>query len=230
MANQNSKYGGVILDIFIFLLILTITFSIYRQGNPYMFPGIEDRLLMFTAFFGAISILFYLDEISRYLNKTGYYIKKIIGRISGKKLGLKIHFEKPQFKKRRLAPPKPDFEKFGDGAKFITEIARTCFARVCKWVAKNPFKSLFTAIIVFIYLYFLKWAYPLVSIDEFAFFILLAYMPISLKLRLDARYPVAVALFLLVVCAIGLAQGFENHANRLAIYAYYFLVISQNRQ
>jgi hypothetical protein len=42
---------------------------------------------------------------------------------------------------------------------------------------------------------------------------------------LDERYPIAVAIFLLILSAITLAQGFEEKANLIAIYAYYFLVI-----
>jgi uncharacterized membrane protein len=55
--------------------------------------------------------------------------------------------------------------------------------------------------------------------------LLLLYIPLSLKLKLDERYPIAVAIFLLILSAITLAQGFEERANRIAIYAYYFLVI-----
>jgi uncharacterized membrane protein len=55
--------------------------------------------------------------------------------------------------------------------------------------------------------------------------LLLLYIPLSLKLKLDERYPIAVAIFLLILSAITLAQGFEERANLIAIYAYYFLVI-----
>ena len=72
---------------------------------------------------------------------------------------------------------------------------------------------------------FLSWIFPKVSFDEFMFFVLLLYIPLSLKLKLDSRYPIGIALILLVVCAIVLAQGFEDYVNRVAIYAYYGLII-----
>lgn len=94
-----------------------------------------------------------------------------------------------------------------------------------KWIRRNKLKLGFYLILTLSYFYFLAWLQPKVSSDELAFFILLFYIPISLKFKLDPRYPVGSAIVVLVLCTVSLAQGFENYANRMAIYAYYFLVI-----
>jgi|Deesub1362A_J573_1020465.scaffolds.fasta_scaffold00662_22 MinD-like ATPase involved in chromosome partitioning or flagellar assembly len=54
----------------------------------------------------------------------------------------------------------------------------------------------------------------------FAFYFLAA-----LIYRIDARYPVLAAIASLVLAAVLLAQRKEDLANRVAIYAYYFLVV-----
>lgn len=43
--------------------------------------------------------------------------------------------------------------------------------------------------------------------------------------RYDSRMLVGTAIFLLVICAALLASGSEHHANDVAIWAYYFLVV-----
>jgi hypothetical protein len=65
--------------------------------------------------------------------------------------------------------------------------------------------------------------------DLFPYFILI-YFFISLIQKYDSRIPIAFALFLLFLTAITLAQGLENAANQIAIYAYYFLVIGVVQQ
>ncbi|MBL7085740.1 MAG: hypothetical protein ISS28_01390, partial [Candidatus Cloacimonetes bacterium] len=90
---------------------------------------------------------------------------------------------------------------------------------------RNKWKFLLISGGVVVYGIFLAWVFPKVSFDEFMFFILLLYIPLSLRLKLDSRYPIVVGLLLLVVCVVVLIQGFEDYANRIAIYAYYFLVI-----
>ncbi|MBU5678845.1 MAG: hypothetical protein QXJ96_02975 [Candidatus Aenigmatarchaeota archaeon] len=89
------------------------------------------------------------------------------------------------------------------------------------WARKHPIRT----ILFIVYLFFLYIIYPTMSIHDFSFFALLLYIPISIKLKLDERIPIAFALFLLIISAIALAQGFEDRANLIAIYAYYFLVI-----
>jgi len=50
------------------------------------------------------------------------------------------------------------------------------------------------------------------------------YFIISLIYRIDSRFPIIAAIILLVSAAVYL-QSDEKFANKLAIYAYYFLVI-----
>lgn len=50
------------------------------------------------------------------------------------------------------------------------------------------------------------------------------YFAISLIYGIDSRFPIAAAIFLLIGAAIYL-QFDEKFANKLAIYAYYFLVV-----
>ncbi|MEM4625390.1 MAG: hypothetical protein QXJ28_01310 [Candidatus Pacearchaeota archaeon] len=98
---------------------------------------------------------------------------------------------------------------------------RKVYNSLITWARKHPIK----AFILFLYLFFLYKIYPSMTIHEFSFFLLLLYIPISIKLKLDERIPIAFALFLLIISAIALAQGFEDRANLIAIYVYYFLVI-----
>jgi len=104
------------------------------------------------------------------------------------------------------------------------KIGKNWFDKIRKILLVST-KNILTIIAIFSYIYFLFWLYPKLTFDEFAFFLLLLYIPFSLKLKLDERYPIVFAIFLLVLSAITLAQGFEERANRIAIYAYYFLVI-----
>jgi len=56
-------------------------------------------------------------------------------------------------------------------------------------------------------------------------YLLLIYFIVSLKLKLDSRIPIALALGLLFLTAITLVRGAESSANQLAIFAYYLLVV-----
>jgi uncharacterized membrane protein len=56
-------------------------------------------------------------------------------------------------------------------------------------------------------------------------YLLLIYFIVSLKLKLDSRIPIALALGLLFMTAITLVQGAESSANQLAVFAYYLLVV-----
>jgi membrane-associated HD superfamily phosphohydrolase len=75
------------------------------------------------------------------------------------------------------------------------------------------------------YSIFLSWIFTKTSFDGFIFFVLLFYIPIFYILGMKPKISIVIALILLIVCAITLTQGYEDYANRIAIYAYYFLVI-----
>ena len=61
--------------------------------------------------------------------------------------------------------------------------------------------------------------------EELRTFLIFAfYFVVSLIYSLDSRYPIAAAILLLISAAIFLPKD-EAFANKLAIYAYYFLVV-----
>ena len=57
------------------------------------------------------------------------------------------------------------------------------------------------------------------------FSVFLATLAVYAWRKYDCRLLVAIAIILLVACAVLLAEGMESFANRVAIWAYYFLVI-----
>ncbi len=56
-------------------------------------------------------------------------------------------------------------------------------------------------------------------------FIFTLYFILSLIFKIDPRYPVMAAIGCLILAAMLLAFGNETLANKIAIYAYYFLVV-----
>ncbi len=62
--------------------------------------------------------------------------------------------------------------------------------------------------------------------DEIRTFLIFCfYFFLSLIFKIDSRYPILAAIFFLVVAAILLAKDNAAYANKLATYAYYFLVV-----
>ena len=114
---------------------------------------------------------------------------------------------------------------FGVGWVFITFVGDKKIKLRVKEI-KNARKKLIVFLAGFVfYSIFLNWAYLRFSFDEFMFFILVIYIPISHIFGLEPRIPIVIALVLLVVCAVVLAYGYEDVAERIAIYSYYCLVI-----
>jgi hypothetical protein len=193
-----------ILLIFVGLCIATALVLLIKLRYPYIFPGVEQRLFIFTTILGVASLILYLQDLSNLLKSR--FLKNILTK--------KLKKEERKHKKEKELELKKFAQSFSLSIKALASYPK-----------KNPLKFSLIIIAIFSYIYFLFWLYPKLSFDEFAFFLLLLYIPISLKLKLDERYPIAVAIFLLILSAITLAQGFEEKANLIAIYAYYFLVI-----
>ena len=57
------------------------------------------------------------------------------------------------------------------------------------------------------------------------FLIYIAALAIYVWRGYDARMFVGTAIFLLLACAVLLASGYESYADRVAVWAYYFLVV-----
>lgn len=57
------------------------------------------------------------------------------------------------------------------------------------------------------------------------FLIYIAALIIYVWRGYDARMFVGTAIFLLFACAVILASGYERHADQVAVWAYYFLVV-----
>lgn len=75
------------------------------------------------------------------------------------------------------------------------------------------------------YFIFLIWVYVNLAFDDYVFFILLSYIPISLFLNLNSKIPIILGLILLAFCPIYIIQDLTKHANQIALFAYYFLFI-----
>lgn len=215
---REDKYKRVTLELFLSLAGFTIAFMIFKLRNPYIFLGAEQKLLLFTMFFGVLTMFFYLNDILHNIKKAYHYIMAIF---SGRKAKKSLKRLKKKRKLLNLRGIKKSIENY----KIILEIVRKYSKKAYAYILKNTLKSCLIGTAIILYSYFLYLLSRAVSIDELAFFILLAYIPISLKLKLDERYPIAIALLLLILCAITLAQGFEDYANMIAVYTYYFLVI-----
>lgn len=225
-----KEYRSLILNVFLSLLVITLFFYFYKRANPFVFLGLVERLSAITVLFGLLTVILYLPELEDFkipknLLKPGFELKLPEFKFKFKS---GFEFEKLSFSElkkvgfeylKKLREKKLEFGFPSNLVKDTVNIIKENKITVLKW-----------GFGLLLYGYFLNWVYPKVSIDEFMFFVLLFYIPLSLRLKLDSRYPIASALFLLVVCAITLAQGYEENANRIAIYAYYGLVIGVSLQ
>ncbi|MEM4680613.1 MAG: hypothetical protein QW038_02350 [Nanopusillaceae archaeon] len=205
---KKDFYTRILSEVFILLLIFTIAVIIYKRYNPFVLPKIEWRLIAILAFLGFLLVLTKARRIDLF--------------------NIKISLKKKAKTKTRKISKKIDKKRIYNILRNFLDIIRIILSQfnnitlsLISWARKHPIK----AFILFLYLFFLYKIYPSMTIHEFSFFLLLLYIPISIKLKLDERIPIAFALFLLIISAIALAQGFENRANLIAIYVYYFLVI-----
>jgi len=209
-------FRNILLNVFVMLLVGTVFFYLYNLINPFDFPGLWQRLLFFDIGFGVLTFVLYFSEITLFFSR--FKIKKPWER--------EVKY-KSNYKKLRLKRYHPNVHILN--FRKITEISKSYksfFDEFNELSKRNKLK--FLLIVVGgggVYVGFLVWVFPKVSFDEFIFFILLLYVPLSLKLKLGPRYPILVALVLLVICAVVLVQGFEDYTNRIGIYSYYFLII-----
>lgn len=224
-----KEYKGVILNVFISLLVLTVLFFLYKQVNPYLFPGLEYMMLWAICIFGLLTLIFYFTEISRIHSSWSFKRTQEFLKNKREKLVKSFNFER-RHEYRKVIKEKivehgykkawtHDFEQLS--RKLLLSLTQAK-----NLILANKLKSLVVFVSAFITFLLIVWLASLkLSLDEYAFFVMLAYIPISLKLNLDSRLPIISALFLLSLCPILLIQHFEDHANRVAIFAYYFLVI-----
>ena len=209
-----EDYRNVVVNILVMLLVITLLFFLYNLVNPFDFPGFWQRLLFFDIGIGVLTFIFYFEEIVSFFSR--FKFKKPWER----KVRYKFEYGRPRPKSYHLSVP-------GFNLRKITKIdsCESFFGKFNELFERDELKFLLIAGGVIVYVSFLIWVFPKVSFDEFMFFALLLYVPLSLKLNLDSRYPIVIGLILLIVCAMVLAQKFENYAERIAIYAYYCLVI-----
>lgn len=103
---------------------------------------------------------------------------------------------------------------------------------------KDVKKKLIIFLIGFVfYSLFINWSYSNLSFDEFMFFVLVLYVPLSIILELNPKIPFIIGLFLLSICGLYLtnfivinnyfpSRGIvEPFIDKIAIYSYYFLFI-----
>ena len=210
---KTKDLRNIIFNVFLFLLVVTMIFYLYNLVNPFDFPGLWRRLFLFDIGFGILSFFLYFSEI---VPLKRHKFKKPWER----KIRYKFEYGRPRPKSYHLSVP-------GFNLRKITKIdsCESFFGKFNELFERDELKFLLIAGGVIVYVSFLIWVFPKVSFDEFMFFALLLYVPLSLKLNLDSRYPIVIGLILLIVCGMVLAQKFENYAERIAIYAYYCLVI-----
>jgi len=243
---------GIIVNIFLILSLFSIFFYIYRISNPFDFPGLWERIIYFNIGFGIVTFVLYYNEIIEFFNRLEIKFPKRKRQLKQKlefkkwepkkrrefRLFPKIKVRKPKFQlkkpkfrirrpeiKIKISLPKIDWSKFERKLISVKLFIVKLIGRINQLPKRTKLKISGITIGFIGYSIFLFWIYPKFSFDEFMFFVLLSYVPISLIFKLDPRYPIGLALILLVVCAIVLSQGFEDYANRIAIYAYYGLVI-----
>jgi len=210
---------NITFNIFVMLLVVTLFFYIYNQINPFDFPGLWQRIFFFDVGFGILALVLYFSDIVLFLNDLRVKIK--FKKPWERKIKYRFEYEKLRVKRYHSSSYKLDLRKIIESFK--------------DWKIKFPheneikkFKNLNSFLIFIgfvIYGIFLLWIFPKLSFDEFMFFVILLYIPISLKLKLDSRYPIILAIVLLITCGISMMQNFEKYGNRIAIYVYYCLVI-----
>ncbi|MBD3155380.1 MAG: hypothetical protein GF368_01870 [Candidatus Aenigmarchaeota archaeon] len=243
---------GIIVNIFLILSLFSIFFYIYRIFNPFDFPGLWERIFYFNIGFGIVALVSYYNEIIDFLNRFEIKLpkrkRKFKRKIEFKKWKLKkgggsktltkIKLKKPKFQLKKpkfhikkpeirikIFLPKINWDKIENRFISIKFFFVKLIRRIGRLPKRTKLKILGFFVGLVIYSTFLIWVYPKFSFDEFMFFALLGYVPISIIFSLDPRYPIGIALLLLIICAIVLFQGFEDYANRIAIYAYYGLVV-----
>jgi len=212
-----KDFKNIVFNIFVMLLVITIFFYLYNLINSFDFPSLWQRLLFFDITFAVLNFVLYFQEIFLIFSRFEPKIKKHLGR----KTRYRLEYKNSKVTRRHFRIPKLNLRK-------ITKIPDGCESflnEFNKFPKKIEFKFILIVIGIICYGIFLIWIFPKVSFDEFMFFVLLLYIPVSLKLKLNPKYPIIIALVLLVVCAVILGQGFKDHADKIAIYTYYCLIV-----
>jgi len=80
-------------------------------------------------------------------------------------------------------------------------------------------------ILLILYILFLNWVFSNLILDEFLFFVILLYIPLSKLIELEIRVSILIAILLLVTSLIILLLDFKDYANSISISAYYFLIV-----
>lgn len=224
-----DKYKDVILNVFATLLVLTILLFLYKQVNPYFSPGLEYRMLWATCIFGFLTLISYFPEISRIFSSKVFKRTQEFLTNTRERLENVFSFERRHEYKRLIREKFIEHGYKKAWAQDLEQLSKKMvlsLSQAKKLILANKLRFLGVFVSAFIVYLLIVWLVSLkLSLEEYAFFVMLAYIPISLKLNLDSRLPIIPALFLLSLCPILLIQNFEDHANRIAIFAFYFLVI-----
>ncbi|MBS3052357.1 MAG: hypothetical protein J4428_03225 [Candidatus Aenigmarchaeota archaeon] len=183
----------VFLNIFLLLIFSTIFFYIYNKINSFDFPGLKERLLLFSGIFGVLSFVMNFEDLMLFAKnlRSEIIIYKI--RLKYRRNIFDIRFNLP-----KLTIKKIDMGQWNQHV--------IIFGLV-------PYLALLVVLFNFL------------KFNDFMFFILLLYIPISFKLRLNPKIPLISALLLLLLSGLIFSQGFESYANVISVYAYYCLVI-----
>jgi MFS family permease len=194
------------------LIVYVITITL-KGNNPYIFPGLETRLFWGAVVSGLATFVAYAEDIFDVLRTM-------------------IRFPKYRKKPKTRKPKKrhvPEYGKKGIDLEYKLFMLKTFFISKIKELQydyRTNKKDFFLFIIFslsFVYVIYHVFT-NLSNLIYSILYFLLWYILFSIKYEIDSRIPIALALLLLVMTAISLAQGFEQRANDLAIYAYYGLV------
>jgi len=101
------------------------------------------------------------------------------------------------------------------------------YTKIKTKTSKNIKKKLlvFSLVCIF-YLFFLNWCFQTLFFDDFVFFILLLYIPISYIFDLRSKNTMIISSILLLFCIITLFHPNKDITERIATYVYFFLIIS----
>jgi len=229
----------IVTSIFVMLLVVTTFFYLYKLTNPFDFPGLLGRLIFFDIGFGVLALIFNFQKILNF-QKIIYFANRFKAkRVHKKQVGI-LRTKEYNITIPRVTLPKLKFKNiiyiFLKSCKILSNLCKTLFLKsknlavftviyVYNSFKKNKLKFSVGVCASVIYLLFLVWIFQKLSFNDSMFFILLVYIPISLKLKLNYRIPIMVALFLLFLCAVLSIQNFQTSAKNVALYAYYLMII-----
>ncbi len=192
----------IVLDVFIFFLIASTFFFIYRIINKFDLPGIEERLVIFTVISGVLSAYLYREEIEFYFKWRFGKPKVSIGMPK-----IRLHYQTGGFIYRNSL--------LGRTIKLISEYLNT----------KKLIFGLAMVLIVVGLVFFIASFNKIPS----NFIILTGILVVSAFLyflKADPRIFVGLSIFFLILTQLSVFQRYEKFTQVFTNLLYYSLIVS----